>query len=50
MNTQGGYTWSNGITESRLDYIFMSDILLDYVKELKILNVEDVLNTDHKRS
>ncbi|CAB4414369.1 unnamed protein product [Rhizophagus irregularis] len=41
------YTWSNGITSLRIDYVFTNDNLMDELIDHEIIK-EDLINSDHK--
>ncbi|CAB4379505.1 unnamed protein product [Rhizophagus irregularis] len=41
-------TWSNGTISTTIDFIYMSYKLINKVEIHKILNIEKVLDTDHK--
>jgi endonuclease/exonuclease/phosphatase family metal-dependent hydrolase len=41
-------TWSNKSHKSRIDYIFVNEGLLGSIDLHEVLNIEEILETDHK--
>ena len=45
---QQDYTWSNGEAATRIDYIWVSDILASGLQKAEIEEAEDITESDHK--